>query len=213
MNITDSSVLFSTEQLREDMAEYLVRHALGNPSADSALSSSSSSSSASTSSLSALRIFSSKGAWLRVHNALVALNGVHLNTYSLAFRFRLTKRLPASTACLLFHPDPSSPEMLSTSLLIDDAGDIYVGEQKLANAPKVLGPQPSRSVPDGLDEADPDWHHLAVVVSLARAPEHSDYRVYLDGKLIGAVQHSAIVDLSAVRISFFLSIFQTQTQD
>jgi hypothetical protein len=112
---------------------------------------------------------------------LGSFNGLHLNTYSVAFSFRLTAALPPQTVCLLFHPD-ASPEMLSTSLLIDNQGRLSIGEYKLPVAPRLLGT---------------DWHHVAVTVSLAQRPELSEYRVYIDGRSAGLARHSALLDLSA----------------
>ena len=50
----------------------------------------------------ALRIGASTGAWLRVANTLGASNGLHLNRYSVAYRFRLTAPLPPQV-CGRFH--------------------------------------------------------------------------------------------------------------
>jgi hypothetical protein len=114
---------------------------------------------------------------------------------------------------LLFHAD-SSPELLSTTLLLDHTGALFVGETRLVNAPLLLGMgNDEKDQDDSVDDSeDKDegrdsgvgrraggWHHVAVVVSLAHQAEQSDYRVFLDGTEVAALRHSPLLDLSAVR--------------
>lgn len=123
----------------------------------------------------------------------------------------------AQTACLLFHAD-SSPELLSTTLLLDHTGALFVGEMRLAHAPLLLGESSDEkdtgdSVVDSEDEDESEgsgsghgrrsgggWHHVAVVVSLAHQAEQSEYRVFVDGTEVAALRHSPLLDLSAVRL-------------
>jgi hypothetical protein len=116
---------------------------------------------------------------------------------------------------LLFHAD-SSPELLSTTLLLDHTGALFVGETRLAHAPLLLGvgndekdeddsaddsedEDKDKGTDDGVGRRAGGWHHVAVVVSLAHQAEQSEYRVFLDGTEVAALRHSPLLDLSAVR--------------
>ena len=98
---------------------------------------------------------------------------------------------------MLFHAD-SSPELLSTTLLLDHTGALFVGETRLAHAPLLLfGADDNVNQSDDSDSENMDgdgsesghragggsggWHHVAVLVSLAHQAEQSEYRVFVDG--------------------------------
>jgi hypothetical protein len=156
------------------------------------------------SSTAALRIPSSQGTWLRVENVLGAVRGQYLNGFTLSYQFRLSGPLPVDTVCLLFHPD-GTPDILSTSLMLDHEGRLLVGENVIPHSARVRG-------------GDDQWHQIAVAMSLSHQAEQSEYRIFLDGREIALLTHSGMLDLSAdyvaaIRDAFALGIVTPRPAD